>query len=125
MVVWALCNTGGKSNSIYKENADFWNNIENYVQDHIANKKEERLFNSCCQIMWAYGNNKPLSAKTVNMIIEVIFTLESSKVLEEDMFVFELTTMTSFFYSIKTSLPPSMVEYLEKISIKYFGFLIQ
>ena len=73
MVVWALCNTGGKSNSIYKENADFWNNIENYIQDRIANKKEERLFNSCCQIMWAYGNNKPLSAKTVNLIIDVIF----------------------------------------------------
>jgi hypothetical protein len=32
MVVWSLCNYGGKSNLVYKENADFWKNIEFYVQ---------------------------------------------------------------------------------------------
>ena len=82
--------------------------------------KEERLFNSCCQIMWAYCNNKPLSAKTVSLIIDIVIHKEQSKRLEEDMFIFELTTMTSFFSSIKASLPPSLTNHLEKLSIKYF-----
>ena len=61
--------------------------------------------------MWAYTNNKPLTAKTVNLIIELIMEKESEKSLEEDIFVFELTTMTSFFASIKGSLPPSLTTY--------------
>jgi hypothetical protein len=32
MVVWSLCNYAGKSNMVYKENADFWKNIESYIQ---------------------------------------------------------------------------------------------
>jgi len=72
MVVWSLCNLGGKTNTVYKQNAKFWENIEYYIQDRIANNKEERMLNACCQILWAYANNKPLTLKTVNMIIDLL-----------------------------------------------------
>lgn len=72
MVVWSLCNYGGKSAFIYKENADFWKNVESYIQERIGNKREERLLNGCCQVMWAYLNNKSLSFRTVHMITDVI-----------------------------------------------------
>ena len=78
------------------------------------------MFNSCCQVLWAYGNNKPLTAKTITLVLDIIIDKESKGSLEEEMFVFELTTMASFFHSIKTSLPPSLNHYMETLSIKYF-----
>jgi hypothetical protein len=88
MVVWSLCNYGGKSNFIYKENADFWKNIEYYIQDRITNRKEERLLNGCCQVLWAYLNNKSLTLKTISLITDVIIEGENSKALAEEMFNF-------------------------------------
>lgn len=41
------------------------------------------------------------------------------------MFVFELTTISSFFHSIKDSLPKSITLYFEKLTVKYFEQLIQ
>lgn len=41
------------------------------------------------------------------------------------MFVFELTTIASFFHSIKDALPKSIYLYLENLTIKYFQQLIQ
>ena len=40
------------------------------------------------------------------------------------MFVFELTTMTSFFSSIKGSLPPTLSSHMDNICIKYFDLLL-
>lgn len=74
--------------------------------------------------MWAYGNNKPLTIKTVNMILDVVIEKESEGSLEEEMFVFELTTLTSFFNSIKDSVPPSFNKYIDTLSIKYFQLLV-
>jgi hypothetical protein len=76
MVVWSLCNYGGKSSMIYKEYGDFWKNIEFYIQEKIANKKEERLLNGCCQVLWAYLNNKSLTIKTINLITDVLVEME-------------------------------------------------
>lgn len=41
------------------------------------------------------------------------------------MFVFELTTIASFFHSIKDALPKPIYLYLENLTIKYFQQLIQ
>lgn len=54
------------------------------------------------------------------MIIDLIIQKNGRNELDEEMFVFELTTITSFFHSIKDSLPKSIYNYLENLSIKYF-----
>lgn len=41
------------------------------------------------------------------------------------MFVFELTTISSFFYSLRGGLPKSITTYMQNLSIKYFEQLIQ
>lgn len=36
------------------------------------------MLNGCCQILWAYLNNKSLTIKTINMITDVIVEGEKS-----------------------------------------------
>lgn len=124
MVVWSLCNSGGKSNAIYKESGDFWRNIELYVQERIAGEKEERLVNGCCHVLWAYLNSKPLSFKTVHLVTDLLIRREEAGLLEEDMFAFELTTLTSFYYSIGPALPPSIRTYIQTLSLRHFSLLL-
>ena len=74
MLVWALCNTGGESNRVYKENGEFWKNIEFYIQERL--RKGEEGINGCCRVLWAYLNNQPLSYATINIITDTLLAHE-------------------------------------------------
>lgn len=82
------------------------------------------MFNGCCQILWAYLNNKPLTIKTISMITDVIIESEKEGKLAEEMFNFELVILTSFYYSLRGSLPNSIMQFLEGLVLKYFALLL-
>jgi hypothetical protein len=58
------------------------------------------------------------------MITDVIIEHERSGALVEELFNFELVTITSFYYSLRASLPASLFNYIETLSLKYFRLLL-
>lgn len=58
------------------------------------------------------------------MITDVIIESEKEGKLAEEMFNFELVILTSFYYSLRGSLPNSIMQFLEGLVLKYFALLL-
>lgn len=58
------------------------------------------------------------------MITDVIVERSNSGELDEEMFNFELIMITSFYYSLRSSLPKSIMQFIEKLCMKYFTALL-